>query len=73
MRDRKKQRLLRKTKEKGLSPRDSAGLPDPTPFEAVKRIIEREKKEAAGISAGEREAGEEKPVQSFGEKIGQKE
>ena len=44
MRNRKIQRLLRKTKEKGLSPKDEAGLPDPTPFEAVKRIIEKEKK-----------------------------
>ena len=45
MRDRRIQRLLRKTKEKGLSPKDQAGLPDPTPFEAVKRIIRKEKKE----------------------------
>ena len=44
MRDRKKQRLLRKLKEKGLSPKDETGLQDPTPFEAVKRIIEKEKK-----------------------------
>ena len=43
MRDRKKQRLLRKTKEKGLSPKDQVGIPDPTPFEAVKRIIKKEK------------------------------
>ena len=48
MRDRKKQRLLRKLKEKGLSPKDETGLPDPTPFEAVKRIIEKEKREVAG-------------------------
>ncbi len=47
MRDRKKQRLLRKLKEKGLSPKDETGLPDPTPFEAVKRIIEKEKKAVA--------------------------
>ncbi len=47
MRDRKKQRLFRKLKEKGLSPKDETGLPDPTPFEAVKRIIEKEKKEIA--------------------------
>jgi len=47
MRDRKKQRLLRKTKEKGLSPKDETGLPDPTPFEAVRRIVEKEKKAIA--------------------------
>ena len=47
MRDRKKQRLLRKTKEKGLSRKDETGLPDPTPYEAVKRIIEKEKKAIA--------------------------
>ena len=51
MRDRKKQRLLRKSgikglsREKGLSPKDETALPDPTPFEAVRRIIEKEKKE----------------------------
>ena len=44
MRDRKKQRLLKKMKEKGLSPKDHTGLPDPTPFEAVKNIMEEEKK-----------------------------
>ena len=35
------------TKEKGLSPKDEAGLLDPTPFEAVKRIIRKEKAELA--------------------------
>ena len=45
MRDRKKQRLLLKQlKEKGLARKDETGLPDPTPFEAVQRIIEKEKK-----------------------------
>ncbi len=50
MRNRKMQRLLRKSgvkglsREKGLSPKDETGLPDPTPFEAVRRIIEKEKK-----------------------------
>ena len=44
MRDRKKQRLLKKKlKEKGLSPKDTTGMPDPTPFEAVKEIIRKEK------------------------------
>ena len=56
MRDRKKQRLLRKLKEKGLSPKDETGLPDPTPFEAVKRIIEKEKKEKKEI--GDKPDGE---------------
>ena len=45
MRDRRVQRLLKKTKEKGLSPKDHTGMPDVTPFEAVKRIIEEEKKQ----------------------------
>lgn len=52
MRDRKKQRLLRKTKEKGLARKDETGLPDPTPYEAVKRIIEKEKKAIAAETAG---------------------
>ena len=57
MRDRKKQRLLRKTKEKGLSPKDETGLPDPTPFEAVKRIIRKEKEMIAALpSDGEKPA-----------------
>ena len=46
MRNRKVQRMLRKTGEKGLSPRDSTGLLDLTPFEAVKEIIKKEKAEA---------------------------
>ena len=60
MRDRKKQRLLRKTKEKGLARKDETGLPDPTPYEAVKRIIEKEKKAIAAeaqISEDEKSAG----------------
>ncbi len=44
MRNRTKQRVLKKIlKEKGLSPKDETGLPDPTPFKAVKKIIEEEK------------------------------
>ena len=46
MRNRKVQRILRKAGEKGLSPRDSTGLLDLTPFEAVKEIIKKEKAEA---------------------------
>ncbi|MBR4896598.1 MAG: hypothetical protein IKZ41_09225, partial [Clostridia bacterium] len=46
MRNRKVQRMLRKAGEKGLSPRDSTGLLDLTPFEAVKEIIKKEKAEA---------------------------
>ena len=37
--------MLKKTKEKGLSPKNEFGVPDPTPFEAVKKMIEEEKKE----------------------------
>ena len=44
MRDRRRQRLLKKRlKEQGLSPKDSTGISDPTPFEAVKEIIQKEK------------------------------
>ena len=52
MRDRKKQRLLRKTKEQGLSRRDITGYLDPTPYEAVKRIVEKEKAEIRGAENG---------------------
>ena len=51
MRDRRIQRQLRKSGEKGLSPKDSAGIPDPTPFEAVKNIIRKEKERIAGEEA----------------------
>lgn len=44
MRNRKKQKIFKKLREKGISPLDETGLPDPTPFEAVKSIIEDEKK-----------------------------
>ena len=47
MHDRKKQKLLRKLKEKGLSSKYETGLLEPKPFEAMKRIIEKEKKEIA--------------------------
>lgn len=60
MRDRKKQRMLRKSgikglsREKGLSPKDETGLPDPTPFEAVRRIIEKEKKALSPLPGADR-------------------
>ena len=43
MRNRKIQRMLRKSGEKGLSRRDTAGVLDLTPYEAVKNIIQKEK------------------------------
>jgi len=43
MRNRKIQRMLRKSGEKGLSRRDTAGVLDLTPYEAVKDIIQKEK------------------------------
>ena len=46
MRNRKIQRMLRKSGEKGLSPKDITGLLDLTPFEAVKDIIKKEKADA---------------------------
>ena len=49
MRDRKKQReIFKKLKEKGISRKDEAGVPDPTPYEAVQRIIKREKETLTG-------------------------
>ena len=45
MRDRKKQRALKKAKEKKLEARDYCGILDPTPCDAVKRIIRQERKE----------------------------
>lgn len=45
MRDRKVQRALRRegiTKEQLLSRRDFCGIRDPTPYEAVKNIIDRD-------------------------------
>ena len=47
MRDRKKQRELRRTvgREKKLELRGYCGIKDPTPFEAVKNMI-RQQKEA---------------------------
>ena len=43
MRNRKIQRMLHKSGEKGLSRRDTAGVLDLTPYEAVKDIIQIEK------------------------------
>lgn len=45
MRDRKIQRALRRdgiTKEQLLSRRDFCGIRDPTPYEAIKNIIDRD-------------------------------
>ena len=62
MRNRKVQRMLRKSGEKGLSPKDSTGLLDLTPYEAVKDISKKEK--AAAI----REAKEKlKALEESGE------
>ena len=44
MRDRKKQRELRKAKEEKLEIRDFCGILDPTPYDAVKGIIKKEQK-----------------------------
>lgn len=51
MRDRKKQRELRKSKEKRLNRRDPSGYLDLTPYEAVNELIRKEKVESA---AGEK-------------------
>ncbi len=56
MRNRQKQRIMRKLREKGLSPRDETGMLDPTPYEAVKRIIEAEKAMIKKMSVEELEA-----------------
>lgn len=56
MRNRKKQKIFKKLREKGISPLDETGLPDPTPFEAVKRIIEDEKKMIRRMSPEELES-----------------
>ena len=56
MRNRQKQRIMRKLREKGLSPRDETGMLDPTPYEAVKRIIEAEKAMIKRMSVEELEA-----------------
>lgn len=54
MRDRKKQRELRKRKEEKIDIRDSSGILDPTPYYAVQNIIERERAEnkAAAMQKG---------------------
>ena len=44
MRDRKKQRELRKAKEEKLEKRDFCGILDPTPYDAVRNIIRQERK-----------------------------
>ena len=48
MRDRKEQRRLHKMgcKEEKLDLKDQCGVKDPTPYEAVKRIISQERKAA---------------------------
>ena len=50
MRDRKEQRRLRRMgcKEEKLDFRDKCGIKDPTPYEAVKRIIAAEQKAGRG-------------------------
>ncbi len=74
MRNRKVQRMLRKTGEKGLSPRDDTGLLDLTPFEAVREIIKKQKAAAARAAkealaalekAGEEEAEEAAEAAGF--------
>jgi len=42
MRNRKGQRMLKKRCEELLSPRDMTGLKDPTPYEAVKNIRDKQ-------------------------------
>ena len=44
MKNRKKQRHNRKIKEELLDRKDMCGLNDPTPYEAVKKIIKEFKK-----------------------------
>ena len=56
MRNRQKQRILKKLREKGLSPRDETGMLDPTPYEAVKRIINEEKAKIKKMTVEELEA-----------------
>lgn len=46
MRDRKKQRELRKAKEEKLEKRDFCGILDPTPYDAVRNIIRQERRVA---------------------------
>ena len=68
MRDRKKQRELRKLKEKRLNKRDDTGLLDLTPYEAVERIIRKSIKAAlkedpaSGDSAETSDSEEEQPI-----------
>ena len=45
MKNRKRQRLNRKRKEERLNRKDICGVNDPTPYEAVKNIIDKEKQE----------------------------
>ncbi len=47
--------MLKKTKEKGLSPKNEFGDPDPTPYEAVKRIVEDEKKQMIEMKKSEKD------------------
>lgn len=46
MRNRKKQKEMRKIREAQLAMRDSCGIKDPTPYYAVKNIINEEKAKA---------------------------
>lgn len=43
MKNRDRQRRNRKMKEEKLDRRDICGIPDPTPYEAVKNIIREQK------------------------------
>lgn len=46
MRDRSRQRANRRTKQEFLSMRNDMGIKDPTPYHAVKHMVEQEKKVA---------------------------
>ena len=46
MKNRKRQRANREMKEEMLDLHDSCGIQDPTPYTAVKNIIQREKQAA---------------------------
>ena len=46
MRDRSRQRANRRMKQEFLAMRNSAGILDPTPYYAVKNMVEEEKKRA---------------------------
>ena len=48
MKNREKQRNNRRKKEEMVSQKDLCGIYDPTPHEAVKRIVHKSRKEANG-------------------------